>query len=60
VLRQRVAVPGRVLLRLTTADPQRKAERPLKVITAHGEQLDGQHLVVLDSSVRWRPLLAAI
>jgi len=55
-----VAVPGLILLRLTTADPQRKAERLLTAITAHGERLHGQHLVVLDSSVRWRPLLAAI
>jgi predicted nuclease of predicted toxin-antitoxin system len=60
VFRQRVTVPGLILLRLTTADPQRKAERLLTAITAHSERLNGQHLVVLDSSVRWRPLLAAI
>lgn len=60
VFRQGATLPGLVLLRLTTAEPERKAERLLTVIATHPERLGGHHLVVLDASVRWRPLLAAI
>lgn len=60
VFRQGVSVPGLVLLRLTTADPRRKADRLLSVIAAHAARLIGQHVVVLDTNVRIRPLLAVI
>lgn len=60
VFRQGVSVPGLVLLRLTTTDPRRKAERLVGVVAAHAERLIGQHVVVLDSNVRTRPLLAVI
>src|SRR5882724_6473101 len=58
VFRKGISVPGLVLLRLATADPRRKAERLLSVIAAHAERLSGQHVVVLDTNVRIRPLLA--
>lgn len=60
VFRQGAVLPGLILLRLTAVEPQRKAERLLAAISAHPERLNGHHLVVLDASVRWRPLLAAI
>lgn len=60
VVRQGASVPGLVLLRLTTVDPLRKAERLLHAIEAHGDLMKGHHVVVLDASARLRPLLTSV
>lgn len=56
VVRHGARLPSLILLRLSTTDPQRKARRLLEVLQGHSDRLIGNHVVVLDASLRIRPL----
>ena len=56
VIRQRVGVPGIVILQLDRLSPDGEAKLILDVITSHANKLSGNLLVIEPSRVRIRPL----
>jgi predicted nuclease of predicted toxin-antitoxin system len=56
VVRHGVRLPGLVLLRLSSTDAARKAQRLLDVLQEQADRIAGNYVVVLDTVLRIRTL----
>jgi len=56
VIRRRWAVPGLVLMRISTDEPEARWSRLQAAITRFGDGLHGQYVVVEDARLRIRPI----
>jgi predicted nuclease of predicted toxin-antitoxin system len=55
-IRHGKALPGLILIRIAPENRRQKTSRVLNLLANHGDRLPGNHVVVDESSLRFRPI----